>query len=162
MFTPQSGWCTEIAVVSPPCRMPPPPRDSFPENSGAVGGRTVETRPALLVVDDDAAMLQALVCYFERGGFHVAPAASLGEARACFPRRPAWTLVISDFHLPDGTGVELWDWVSSQPGSPPPFLLMSGSLEGELLCPGVDFIAKPFALNELEARVRALMRVKQA
>jgi DNA-binding response OmpR family regulator len=141
--------------------MRPSPRASFSENSTVVPGKPIETWPTLLVVDDDEAMLQALVCYFERRGFHVAPAASLEEAKACFHRRRSWTLVISDFHLPDGTGNDLWAWVSSQSGPVPPFLLMSGSLEGELLCAGVDFLAKPFPLSELEARVRELLRMKQ-
>lgn len=138
--------------------MPPVLRDSLPESATSAGGAHLDVWPTLLVVDDDAQMLQTLVCYFEKRGFHVAPASSLAEAKAFFHRRKAWTLVISDFHLPDGTGGELLSWVTAQPAPTPPFLLMSGSLNGETLCPGVDFLAKPFALDELESRVRALLR----
>lgn len=140
--------------------MRPVLRDSLPENATAAGGARIDIWPTLLVVDDDPQMLQTLVCYFEKRGFHVAPASSLAEAKLFFHRRTSWTLIISDFHLPDGTGGELWNWVREQSIAMPPFLLMSGSFEGEMLCAGVDFLPKPFALEELENRVRTLLRGK--
>lgn len=120
------------------------------------------TWPSLLLVDDDAQMLETLVCYFEKRGFHVAPAASLAEAKSLFRRHKAWALVISDFHLPDGTGGDLYEWAETQPGAKPPFLLMSGSLDAELLCAGLDFLPKPFPLHELERRVRLLLEARNA
>jgi DNA-binding response OmpR family regulator len=34
---------------------------------------------------------------------------------------------------------------------------MSGSVHGAALCQGVDYLAKPFALAELDSRVRSLL-----
>lgn len=113
--------------------------------------------PSLLVVDDDSQMLQTLVQYFEMSGFDVAKGASVGEAKIAFYRRRHWSLIISDYHLPDGTGWDFCCWVRAQPVVTPPFLFLSGGIGAETLS-GVSFLAKPFQLAQLEARVRALLR----
>jgi DNA-binding response OmpR family regulator len=144
---------------SPVHRAPPPVlRDSLADYALAGSGARLESWPTLLVVDDDPQMLSTLVCYFERRGFHVAPAATLAEAKSVFSRCKHWTLVISDFHLPDGTGTDLQEWITAQRGAAPPFLVMSGSVGGELKTLGIDYLAKPFAVEDLEKRVRILLR----
>jgi DNA-binding response OmpR family regulator len=122
------------------------------------GGAHAMAWPTLLIVDNDPEMLQALVCFFEKRGFHVAASATLAEAKIYLQRRKLWTLVISDYHLPDGTGLELFWWVREQVNAATPVLLMSGSVHGAALCAGVDYLAKPFPLTELEVRVRTLLR----
>jgi DNA-binding response OmpR family regulator len=136
---------------------PPYLRDSLSEHALVSGGNG-RALPALLIVDDDAHMLQALGCYFTRRGFGVASARSVAEAREIFSRQTLWTLVISDYHLPDGTGMEFKAWLEQQPGGAPPFLLMSGSVQGTAESLGLDFLAKPFALADLESRLRILLR----
>lgn len=136
-----------------------PLRDYSSENTTIPGGQAAPaTWPTLLVVDDDPAMLQALAWFFEKRGFHVAAAATLAEARTFCQRHKSFSLVVSDYHLPDGTGAEFCWWLREELRATPPFLLMSGSLVGTVTCPeGVDFLAKPFTLEELEGRVRALL-----
>ena len=131
-------------------------RESLPEHAIVSGSGNLSTWPTLLVVDNDREMLQTLVCFFEKRGFHVAASTSIAEAKECFERRKSWTLVIADYHLPDGTGLELCCWVRDQV-RPTPFLLMSGSAHCAVLCAGTDYLAKPFPLEELEMRVRALL-----
>jgi DNA-binding response OmpR family regulator len=65
--------------------------------------------------------------------------------------------VISDYHLPDGTGLELLGSVRAQTGAATPVLLMSGSVHAAALCAGVDYLAKPFPLTTLETRVQILL-----
>jgi DNA-binding response OmpR family regulator len=138
--------------------MPPPfLRDSLSEHA-LLGGGNGTAAPALLIVDDDEAMLHALGCYFARRGFRVASARSVAEARELFSKQKLWTLVISDYHLPDGTGTDLKAWLEAQSGGAPPFLLMSGSIQGSAASLGLDFLAKPFALADLEERLRILLR----
>lgn len=131
-------------------------REKQSEHAVNAGGTQAATWPTLLVVDNDAEMLRTLVCYFEERGFHVAAGASLAEAKAFFHRHKTWALIISDYHLPDGTGLELCCWVRDQM-RPTPFLLMSGSPQAAALCAGTDYLAKPFPLEELATRVRALV-----
>jgi DNA-binding response OmpR family regulator len=136
---------------------PGPFCESLPENATLAGGMQGGAWPTLLLVDHDAEMLQALVCYFEKRGFHVAAARTLAEAKVFFQRRRSWSLVLADYHLPDGTGWELCCWIRDyEEGTP--FLLMSGSTNGSVLCAGTDYLAKPFRLETLESRVRELAR----
>jgi len=111
--------------------------------------------PTILLVDSDRALVRTLVCHLERRGFHVAAAASLAEAREFLHRRKAWTLVISECHLPDGTGWELQAGLKEQ-GLKTPFLLLSSSPLSATLCAGTDFLVKPFSPAKLEARVNVL------
>jgi DNA-binding response OmpR family regulator len=109
--------------------------------------------PTLLVVDTDDEITRTLVCFFEKRGFHVAAGTSFADVRRFFHRRKNWTLIISDYHLPDATGAELCDWVQEQ-GCNAPVLLMSGSPHGAGLCAGYAYLPKPLDLEKLEAYVR--------
>jgi len=131
--------------------------ESLPEHAMIPGGAESGLWPTLLIVDADTEMLQTLVCYFEKRGFHVAACTSLAEAKSFFHRRKSWALVIADYHLPDGTGLELCWWVRDQVGLATPCLLMSGSAHGASLCADVDYLAKPFPLTALETRGRTLL-----
>jgi DNA-binding response OmpR family regulator len=134
-----------------------PLRDSLPEHAIVSGGMHMDQWPTLLVVDSDPHMLQTLVCYFEKRGFHVAASTNLAEAKAYFHRRKSWTLVLADYHLPDGNGWELCCWVHEQVQGTP-VLLMSGSAHASTLCAGTDYLPKPFRLEALEGRVRELIQ----
>jgi DNA-binding response OmpR family regulator len=119
------------------------------------GVRPGSSWPTLLIVDSDLEMAQTLVCFFERRGFHVAAAASIAEAKHLFHRRKSWTLVIADYHLPDGTGWDLSGWLQEQSDGTP-LLVMSGSPHGATLCEGLEYLPKPFTLEKIEAYVRTL------
>jgi DNA-binding response OmpR family regulator len=111
--------------------------------------------PTILLVESDLALVRTLVCHLERRGFHVAAAASLAEAREYLHRRKSWTLIVSECHLPDGTGWELQAALKEQ-GVKTPFLLLSSSPFSATLCAGADFLVKPFSPAKLEARVNVL------
>jgi DNA-binding response OmpR family regulator len=113
--------------------------------------------PTLLVVDSDVEMTRTLVCFFEKRRFHVAAGNSLADAKAFFHRCKSWTLIISDYHLADGTGGELCDWLRDQ-GCDAPMLLMSSSPHCGAFAGDVDFLPKPFTLEKLEAFVRSAQR----
>lgn len=132
--------------------------ESLPEHALVPGGASPSAWPTLLVVDNDPEMLETLVCYFEKRGFHVAASTTLAEAKMLFHRCKTWSLVMADYHLPDGTGWELCCWVRDQARCAAPCLLMSGSPQGATLCAGADYLAKPFRLEALEQRVRLLLQ----
>src|SRR4051812_2084384 len=66
-------------------------RESLAEHAIISGGVHFRGWPTLLVVDQSAEMLQTLVCYFEKRGFHVAATTTLAEAKVYFQRRKTWT-----------------------------------------------------------------------
>ena len=114
-----------------------------------------------MVVDDDVSILRMLGAYFTRCGFQVSTATRIDEAKRVFQREKSWTLVVSDYHLPDGSGWDFCCWVRARSEVTPPFLLMSGGFNGKSLA-GVEFLAKPFDLSELDARVKAMLDPRAA
>jgi DNA-binding response OmpR family regulator len=115
----------------------------------------------VLVVDDHPEVRQMLRQALTRDRHRVSEAADIGEARHRIEGdRP--DVVILDVALPDGSGIDLCrqlrsadDWV--------PILLLTAHGEVRQRVEGLDagaddFVAKPFALAELRARVRALHR----
>lgn len=115
---------------------------------------------AVLVVDDDPHLLRALRITLQAHGYSVTTAADGRSALLTASQHPL-ALVILDLGLPDidGTTVlrELRSW------SQVPILVLSarhGSEDKvEALDAGADdYITKPFGLDELLARIRALLR----
>ena len=109
--------------------------------------------PTLLVVDTDVETTANIVRHFERRGYPVAAGTSFAEARALFYRCKTWTYIVSDYHLPDATGIELHDWIREQ-GCNTPVLLVSGNPHYDSGAAGFDFLAKPFSMETLEKLVR--------
>lgn len=114
----------------------------------------------VLVVDDDPHLLRALGITLKAHGYTVATAANGESALHLAAQRPV-AVVILDLGLPDidGTTViqRLREW------STVPILVLSarhGSNDKvEALDAGADdYITKPFGLDELLARLRAILR----
>jgi two-component system KDP operon response regulator KdpE len=115
---------------------------------------------AVLVVDDDPYLLRALRITLQAHGYAVTTAADGRSALLAAPQDPP-SLVILDLGLPDmeGTSVinELRSW------SQVPILVLSARHGSEdkvraLDAGADDYITKPFGLDELLARLRALLR----
>lgn len=115
---------------------------------------------AVLVVDDDPYLLRALRITLQAHGYEVTTAADGRSALLAAPQHPP-ALVILDLGLPDmdGTSVirELRSW------SQVPILVLSARHGSEdkvqaLDAGADDYITKPFGLDELLARLRALLR----
>ena len=115
----------------------------------------------MLVVDDSPELLDLVRRALERDAHRVRVAASVREAedelRAATP-----DVLILDVELPDGTGVELCRALRKD-GVRTPILILTAHGEVPQRVAGLDagaddFLAKPFAVAELRARVRALGR----
>lgn len=119
----------------------------------------------LLVVDDDAELRDLLVRALMRDGHVVKSCANVATARRTLADdRP--DLVVLDLALPDGNGMALCRELRVA-SNPIPILMLTAHSEVavrvESLDAGADdFLAKPFAVAELRARVRALGRRRVA
>ncbi|HEX5656832.1 MAG TPA: response regulator transcription factor [Polyangiales bacterium] len=115
----------------------------------------------LLIVDDDGELRDLLVRALERDGNQVTAAADVAQARAAIARGRV-DLVVLDLALPDGTGIELCEELRANASTLPVLMLTAHSEIGQrvraLDAGADDFLAKPFAVAELRARVRALAR----
>ena len=119
----------------------------------------------MLIVEDDASLRQTLAEEMRFGGaFLVDEAASVAEAEAMLGLPDArYDAIILDIGLPDGDGRDLCARLRKQ-GRRMPILMLTGA-DGEqdtvrgLDAGANDYIAKPFRIPEVMARLRAQLRV---
>ncbi len=116
----------------------------------------------VLVVDDHEELLELVVRALERDGHRVRSATSLASARKELALGGPPDVLVLDVALPDGTGLDLCESLRRE-GARWPILLLTAHGEVAQRVAGLDagaddFLAKPFAVAELRARVRALGR----
>ncbi|MGE5128443.1 MAG: response regulator [Sphingomonadaceae bacterium] len=119
----------------------------------------------ILIVEDDAALARGLARILESEGYAV-DTVTRGEQALLATRHERFDLVILDVGLPGMDGFEVLRRLRAVP-DPAPVLLLTArdTLDDKvrgLDLGGDDYVAKPFAMSELVARVRALIRRSQA
>lgn len=115
----------------------------------------------VLVVDDQREVLELLVRALGRDGHLAVAAGSVAAAREAVAA-VAPEVIVLDVALPDGSGVALCRELR-RAGERAPILLLTAHANVAERVAGLeagadDFLAKPFAVAELRARVRALGR----
>ncbi len=121
---------------------------------------TAGTAQKLLVVDDDAALRETLADFFEIEGYAVAQAANVAQAQAQIAAF-APDLVLLDITMPGGDGLTFAAMMRASSAIPIIILSGKGSMVDRVVGLEVgadDYVAKPFELRELLARVRAVLR----
>ncbi len=121
-------------------------------------------RHPLLVIDDDAALRTELIDQLENDGeFAAVPASSIEEAVAKLGGNEGhFDAILLDVGLPDGDGRDFCRKLR-QDGLKIPIIMLTASTAESDVVLGLDagandYIAKPFRLNELLARLRAQLR----
>jgi DNA-binding response OmpR family regulator len=115
----------------------------------------------ILVVDDDARIRQMLLRYFEDEGYHVTAVANGAAARDCLSKS-AIDVVLLDLSLAGGEdGLVLAREIRSH--SDVPIIMLTGRDDVVDRVVGLeigadDYIAKPFHLREVLARLRTVLR----
>ena len=117
----------------------------------------------ILVVDDDEALRTALIEQLELDGEFAPQAADcLAAAETVLGNGARFDAVILDVGLPDGDGRDFCRKLRENGLKAPVIMLTASAEEGDVvrgLDSGAnDYIAKPFRINELLARLRAQMR----
>jgi two-component system OmpR family response regulator len=115
----------------------------------------------ILVVDDEPHITDLVAMALRYEGFEVETAATGGAAlRAVEEFRPA--LIVLDVMLPDLDGFQVAErLVASRARVPILFLTARDAVEDKvrgLTLGGDDYVTKPFSIEELVARIRALLR----
>jgi len=118
----------------------------------------------LLIVDDEASLRDFLGIVFEGEGWRVESAASLAEAHGAILRNEP-DVVLCDLMLPDGSGIDLVREVRAQNRSIV-FVMITAhtstrSAVEALKAGAVDYIAKPFDIEELKIVVRKAVERKE-
>jgi two-component system, OmpR family, KDP operon response regulator KdpE len=114
----------------------------------------------VLVVDDEPQILRALQTNLRGAGYDVATATSAQEAVSAAAMRPP-DAVILDLVLPDGSGIDVARELRTWSAAPILVLSVVGD-EAEKVAAldagADDYVQKPFGIDELLARLRALLR----
>jgi len=119
-----------------------------------------DNRPLVLVVDDEESYRQALASGLTREGFTVEAAGDGHEALRLFHRVHP-DLVLLDVMLPDQSGIEICQQMRAL--KPVPIIMVTARDSEVDIVLGLelgasDYVAKPFRLRELVARMRAVLR----
>lgn len=122
---------------------------------------TAPAPPCLLLVEDSAALAQSLSRGFHEAGFAVNLANAGRAALRAITERPVDAVVL-DLGLPDLDGLEILARIRAS-GVQVPILVLTArdavQSRVEALDAGADdYLLKPFAFEELLARIRALLR----
>jgi signal transduction histidine kinase len=120
----------------------------------------------ILVVEDDLAIQGFCQTVLESAGFQVTAVSTAKEALAAF-KDEAPDLLICDIGLPDGNGHDLVQSMGLGPDGSVPFIFLTAreDLNTRLKCfqqGAQDYIQKPFAVEELLARVKLHLKVKKS
>ena len=115
----------------------------------------------LLLVEDDPYLQETLARSLSRRGMQVSCAASAAQALSLWKSvRP--DVVVLDLTLPDGDGLNVVSQIRKEGLTTPVLVLTARTTVGDrvlgLNSGADDYMAKPFDLDELEARVNALYR----
>jgi DNA-binding response OmpR family regulator len=115
----------------------------------------------LLLIEDNLRLSQSIKSRLEKEFFTVDAFGSMGEGDAAL-MAISYDAVVLDLGLPDGDGLDLIRAMRDRGDSTPVLILtaredVTDRVEG-LDSGGDDYLSKPFAMEELVARIRALLR----
>jgi len=117
--------------------------------------------PVVLLVDDDAAIRRAVGAGLELEGFRVVRASG-GRAALVAAESVAPAVILLDLSMPDLDGLEVLRTLRAG-GDDVPVCILSARDEVDDRVRGLqagadDYVVKPFALEEVSARLQALLR----
>ena len=114
----------------------------------------------ILLVDDDRRIRTLMTRYLMQRGYRVTTAADCAEARACL-RSISFDLIVLDVMMPGENGFEFT--ASFREESQVPILLLTARADSNDRVRGLeagadDYLTKPFVLDVLLAKIRAVAR----
>jgi len=120
--------------------------------------------PSVLIVDDEPLIVSSLGAVLQAEGFRTLPAGS-GRAALATARESPPDAVLLDLVLGDMDGLDVLRALSGPEGSGPPIILLTahGSIDSAVAAMkagAVDFIKKPFEMDEVVASVRNALRTR--
>lgn len=117
----------------------------------------------VLLVEDDETLALALTYTLESNGYKVVSSYNLSDGKQKF-MIDNYDLIILDVTLPDGTGYDLCKFIRVENLEIPIIFLTACDEEVNVVLGldigGDDYITKPFRINELLSRIKAILRRK--
>ena len=119
-----------------------------------------DTTARILVVDDEASITEFVSYNLRKEGYEVSVAEN-GDDALTLARQTAFDLVVLDVMLPGIDGYEVCRRLRAESSVPVLFLSARDTELDKVVgleIGGDDYLAKPFGVRELQARVKALLR----
>jgi DNA-binding NtrC family response regulator len=122
-----------------------------------------DAREVVLIVEDDFLIRWPAAEYLRDSGYRVVEAGTAGEAMVVFSSGTHVDVVFSDINLaPQLTGYAFARWLGDNHPHIP-VLLTSGDATASPRAPiGIPFIPKPYALAEVDERIKELLARRRA
>jgi two-component system response regulator PilR (NtrC family) len=122
------------------------------------------SQPAALVVDDERDIRELLAITLGRMGLTVDAAADVAEAKQRLAET-RYALCFTDMMLPDGSGQEIIDWITTKyPQTPVAMITAHGNVDAAvtaLKAGAFDFVSKPVDLAVLRRLVQTALRIAE-
>ncbi|NWK75879.1 response regulator transcription factor [Acinetobacter sp. SwsAc6] len=119
----------------------------------------------ILLAEDDASQAQSIKAWLEMDGYSLDWVAR-GDHAILALQQHQYDCVLLDRGLPQATGDEVIVALrKTQPQTPVIFITAKDSIQDRVIGLDLganDYLIKPFSLDELSARIRAQLRLKQA
>ncbi len=115
----------------------------------------------VLVVEDDKIILEGLIISLRQDGYDVVAASTQEEAMSLIHSRTDIAICLLDVMLPDGDGYRICREIRKKSDMPILFLTACDDEVHTVLAleqGADDYIAKPFRIRELLARMKAILR----
>jgi PAS domain S-box-containing protein len=117
----------------------------------------------VLVIDDDALVRKGTQGILESWGCSVSSVASFYEFKE-IKNKEEFGLVICDYRLPDGDGVEIMGWIEANIKIQPKFILITGDISPEILLgvreKEINVLHKPVRPAKLRSLIQYLLNPK--
>jgi two-component system response regulator PilR (NtrC family) len=132
---------------------------------GAVMSLETRAIPRVLVVDDEADILELLELALVRMGLEVVRASGVQQAKHCLDTQ-SFDLCLTDMRMPDGEGLEVVRHIAERRLDVPVAVITAhGNLENAvavLKAGAFDYLSKPVALDQLRTLVASALRLPAA
>ena len=119
-------------------------------------------RPLILIADDESKIRRVVAANLERSGFDVCSADDGRRALEIFEHAdPKPDLLVLDVMMPEKDGFEVLEAVRKVSGVPVILLTAKGEVVDKMRGFSLgadDYLTKPFSLEELQARILAVLR----
>ena len=138
------------------------------ERQEAVAQEVIQAKGAetVLLVEDDVRVLELTTASLRELGYTVLVAGGAKDALAQLERDVEIDLLLTDIVMPDMNGRKLADAAEKlRPGLKVIFMTgftKNAVVHNGVLDPGVNFLAKPFTLEELSAKIREALETQRA
>ncbi len=115
----------------------------------------------VLLVEDDDDVAGVVLSGLSAARFRIDRAGSVDDARRCLQHSP-YDVIVLDLLLPDGSGLKVAEAIRAT-GSDVPIVMLTSRDSVDQRVEGLargadDYVCKPFAIEELDARLQAVLR----